>query len=129
MDTSLTSLILHGGPILIILTLFSLASLTVIAVKTVQLLPVTGGRARRAAALARWDAGDPAAANLGIVAAAWERDARAPRVLLTLLNASPRPAHAELVLRAETQHGWRDVERRRVRLGPDEVQAQLFDAH
>ena len=83
--------------------------------------------------------GDAALGNLGIVAAAWERSAgpaersagsaeRTERVLVTLLNASPRPARAEVVLRGRAGPGpFAEQARRAVRLGADEVQAVLLE--
>jgi hypothetical protein len=48
-------------------------------------------------------------------------------VLVTLLNASPRPARAQVVLRGRASgEAWVEVERRAVRLGPEEVQATLW---
>jgi biopolymer transport protein ExbB len=58
----MTGLLVQGGPILWILLAMSVLSLGMIAVKVAQLLPVTGGAARRDGALARWRAGETEAA-------------------------------------------------------------------
>jgi hypothetical protein len=75
--------------------------------------------------------GDAALGNLGIVAASWEREAGGSgrdRVLVTLLNASPRPARAEVVMAVEgSASPSPPPQRRAVRLGADEVAAVLFE--
>lgn len=47
-----------GGPIIILLALISLLSLTIIGVKLVQLWPVTSGTDQRSAAIDLWQKGD-----------------------------------------------------------------------
>lgn len=54
----MTDLLVQGGPILWILLVLSVLSLGMIGVKALQLLPVTGGAARRDAVFVRWRAGD-----------------------------------------------------------------------
>ena len=52
-----------GGPIIAVLLVLSIASLTLIALKTVQLLSVTSGEAARSAALSKFEDGDVAGAQ------------------------------------------------------------------
>lgn len=59
----LPGILSSGGPVILVLLALSVLSLTLIAAGTLRLLPVTGGEARRAGALARWEAGEPAAAQ------------------------------------------------------------------
>ncbi|MEP2714925.1 MotA/TolQ/ExbB proton channel family protein [Pseudophaeobacter sp.] len=47
-----------GGPVIAVLALISLMSLTVIGAKLVQLWPVTSGKAARLAAIELWQGGD-----------------------------------------------------------------------
>lgn len=73
----MSGLLANGGPILWILLVLSVLSLGMIAIKTLQLLPVTGGAATRDAALASWRNGDHDAA----IATADSGRAPADRVL------------------------------------------------
>jgi len=73
----MTDLLVQGGPILWILLVLSVLSLGMIVIKTLQLMPATGGAARRDTALARWRAGDRDAA----IAEAAAGSAPADRVL------------------------------------------------
>ncbi|GHF35090.1 MotA/TolQ/ExbB proton channel family protein [Seohaeicola zhoushanensis] len=56
--TGTLDMLVSGGPIIAVLLVLSLVSLTVIVVKAIQLWPVTSGKAARAAALETWKSGD-----------------------------------------------------------------------
>ncbi|MFC4669176.1 MotA/TolQ/ExbB proton channel family protein [Seohaeicola nanhaiensis] len=56
--TGTLDMLVSGGPIIAVLVVLSLISLTVIVVKIIQLWHVGGGRALRAAALEQWKGGD-----------------------------------------------------------------------
>jgi biopolymer transport protein ExbB len=73
----MSGLLATGGPILWLLLVLSVLSLGMIAIKTLQLLPVTGGAAARDTALANWRSGDREAA----IATAESGRAPADRVL------------------------------------------------
>lgn len=60
--TALLDTLGAGGPVIVLLALISLLSLTVIGVKLAQLWSVTGGTARRHQAVALWQNGDSQAA-------------------------------------------------------------------
>ncbi|MBB95314.1 MAG: flagellar motor protein MotA [Rhodobacteraceae bacterium] len=47
-----------GGPVIVVLALLSVLSLTLIVVKIIDLLPATSGTARRDQALRQWESGD-----------------------------------------------------------------------
>ena len=55
-----------GGPIIAVLVLLSVLSLTVTVVKVIQLWPVRSGRAARAEAVERWRKGDRDAARAAV---------------------------------------------------------------
>lgn len=55
--SDLTELLRLGGPVLWVLLFLSVFSLTIIVWKVLRLLPVTGGRARRAKAIGDWSEG------------------------------------------------------------------------
>ena len=57
-----------GGPIIALLAMLSLFSLTLIAVKVIQLWPVRGGAARRAEAFGQWREGDKHGAQQAVAA-------------------------------------------------------------
>lgn len=57
-----------GGPIIALLTVLSLFSLTLIAVKVIQLWPARGGAARRGEAFRQWCEGDKHAAQQSVAA-------------------------------------------------------------
>lgn len=57
-----------GGPIIIVLAALSVLSLTLIVVKTIQLMPVRNGEPARDAALVQWANGDRAAAQSAVAA-------------------------------------------------------------
>ncbi|MCB1341460.1 MAG: MotA/TolQ/ExbB proton channel family protein [Pseudooceanicola sp.] len=56
--TGTLDMLVSGGPIIAVLLVLSVVSLTVIVVKVIQLWPVGGGRSLRAAALEQWKSGD-----------------------------------------------------------------------
>lgn len=55
-----------GGPIIAVLLVLSIVSLTLIALKTVQLLPVTSGDTVRESALSRFEDGDVSGAQSSV---------------------------------------------------------------
>ncbi|TDK53029.1 MotA/TolQ/ExbB proton channel family protein [Antarcticimicrobium luteum] len=63
-----------GGPIIALLALLSLFSLTLIAVKVIQLWPVRSGAARRAEAFRQWREGDKHAAQKAVAGGASPAD-------------------------------------------------------
>ncbi len=66
------SLLLHGGPVLIILAILSVISIAVLIFKVIELASVLGGQNNRRAALALWTSGDRSGAE------AMVRQGRAP---------------------------------------------------
>jgi biopolymer transport protein ExbB len=72
-----------GGPIIAVLLVLSIASLSLIVMKIIQLRPVTSGEARRDMALASFENGDLAAAQLS----AEQGKAPADRVLAFAITA------------------------------------------
>lgn len=81
MGANLWQMLVAGGPVMSILIALSALSLTLIAVKIIRLMPVTGGRAARDAAIDTWARGDHAAAMASL-------PGRAPadRVLLAAMQ-------------------------------------------
>lgn len=63
---ALLNVLISGGPIVMILLLLSLVSLTVIAAKVLQLIGALSGEARRAQAFEMWAAGDKVAAMAAV---------------------------------------------------------------
>ncbi|MGO4854400.1 MotA/TolQ/ExbB proton channel family protein [Phaeovulum sp. W22_SRMD_FR3] len=66
--SGLMSMVGAGGPIILVLVVLSLASLTITAVKILELWPVRSGEAARVAALADWAAGARDAAQSRLAA-------------------------------------------------------------
>jgi biopolymer transport protein ExbB len=64
----MSTFLVNGGPILWILLAMSVLSLGMIVIKTIQLLPVTGGAAIRETALVTWQNGDPGEAIAALAA-------------------------------------------------------------
>nr|WP_261368305.1 MotA/TolQ/ExbB proton channel family protein [Pseudosulfitobacter koreense] len=93
-----------GGPIIVILILLSLLSVTLIVVKTLQLSRARAGAADRQAALDRWSKGDREAAIANLASAT----SPASRILHYALNAAARkmprkPLEAELLRRGNVE--------------------------
>lgn|GEM_PF-2196640 len=72
--------------------------------------------------------GDPTVANVGIVAADLGADGGAQRLLVTVLNDSPRPARSLLVVSVGEGAALRALVREELALGPGEVRAVLVVA-
>lgn len=66
--TSVWDMLGTGGPIIAVLALLSLVSLTLIVVKVLQLWPVRSGAAQRAAAFRQWAEGDKHGAQQAVAA-------------------------------------------------------------
>lgn len=66
--TAIWDMLVDGGPIIAVLAVLSVVSLTLIVVKAAQLLPVRSGAGLRAAALEQWAAGDRHAAHKTVAA-------------------------------------------------------------
>lgn len=93
-----------GGPIIAVLLVLSIISLTLIALKTVQLLPVTSGESSRAAALSKFEDGDVSGAQ----SSAAQGKAPADRVLSFAIEAVGRgrsgpPLMTELMRRGNEE--------------------------
>ncbi len=93
-----------GGPIIAVLLVLSIISLTLIALKTVQLLPVTSGESSRAAALSKFEDGDVSGAQ----SSAAQGKAPADRVLSFAIEALGRgrsgtPLMTELMRRGNEE--------------------------
>lgn len=93
-----------GGPIIAVLLVLSIISLTLIALKTVQLLPVTSGESTRAAALSKFEDGDVSGAQ----SSAAQGKAPADRVLSFAIEALGRgrsgtPLMTELMRRGNEE--------------------------
>jgi biopolymer transport protein ExbB len=93
-----------GGPIIAVLLVLSIISLTLIALKTVQLLPVTSGESTRAAALSKFEEGDVSGAQ----SSAAQGKAPADRVLSFAIEAVGRgrsgtPLMTELMRRGNEE--------------------------
>lgn len=83
-----------GGPVIIVLALLSLLSLSVIVVKLIDLWPVTKGRDRRQTALRQWDSGDKAQALKTAQSGATPAD-RVLTAAMEALTAGRAPARVE----------------------------------
>lgn len=93
-----------GGPIIAVLLVLSIISLTLIALKAVQLLPVTSGESTRAAALSKFEDGDVSGAQ----SSAAQGKAPADRVLSFAIEAVGRgrsgtPLMTELMRRGNEE--------------------------
>lgn len=93
-----------GGPVLWLLALLSLFSLTLIAAKTLQLRGVLSGAAGRARALALWAGGDRVAAAAALAEGRSPADRVAQAAMQGLIAGQRRPAlDAELDWRGNAE--------------------------
>lgn len=107
MDGGITGILQAGGPIIAILIVLSLISLTLIAVKFVQLQPVKSGGTARVAALALWAGGDRAGAQAALQEGRAPADRVTAAAMAAIARGNPRPV----------------VEAEAARIGNDEVGA------
>ncbi len=88
-----------GGPVILVLLALSLVSLTLIAVKLIDLRGVGGGAARRDGALAQWLAGARADAQAAVAGGGAPADRVAAAAMARLIEGhSPDAVEAEAVL-------------------------------
>lgn len=93
-----------GGPIIAILGLLSLLSLTVIVVKAIQLAPVRAGGAARDAALVQWSNGDRQPAQATVAAGKSPADRVCSYAMQALIDGFKGPAlMAELTRRGNLE--------------------------
>ncbi|TMM54123.1 MotA/TolQ/ExbB proton channel family protein [Sulfitobacter sabulilitoris] len=101
---ALTNTILSGGPIVVVLIVLSLGSIALILVKIAQLRGVTGGDARRSAAIGAWANGDRHAAIKALEGAASPADRIAQAAMQGLDRGRARaPLEAELEWRGNVE--------------------------
>ena len=94
-----------AGPVLMVLALLSLVSLTVICAKLIQLWPVTSGQERRQRLISSWQQGDPAKVHSSFAGG----DAPADRVLLYTMEALQQGLHPPLLTHELERRGNEEV--------------------
>ncbi len=92
-----------GGIIIAVLLVLSALSLTVIVVKTVQLLPARGGAARREEALQQWSAGQKEQAQSAVVQGKSPADRVMAYAMKSLISGFKGPALMTELLRRGNQ--------------------------
>ena len=93
-----------GGPVIVVLLILSLISLALIAVKTIQLLPVRSGRSRRDAALESWAKGDRQGAEAAVASGNSPADRVVSYAMSGLVRGIGRaPLQAEITRRGNTE--------------------------
>ncbi|MGR3620825.1 MotA/TolQ/ExbB proton channel family protein [Pseudophaeobacter sp.] len=96
-----------GGPVIALLALISLLSLTVIGVKLAQLWPVTSGRSQRSEAITLWQQGD----KQGAQSKAAKGKSPADRILNFAMNALQGGLQGPLLTSELERRGNEEVQR------------------